>query len=166
MKHSHMLVIVLGGLMVGSLMSLVGFDVKDIFAKGGPDQFGYNYGARLFEGAADGVDKNLDGTVWGDALYGKDRLVMKWSKDWDNARFNGKAWTCDAWEDNEWNGKVSGGSGEIWHYKISWVGSELKQSPCWKAGGYPIWGEFEVIMSQGTVANKHFWDAHAVPTGF
>jgi len=154
-----------GGLVIGSLMSLVGFDIRDILAKG-PDQFGYNYGARLFEGVADGVDKNLDGTVWGDSLYGKDRLVMKWSKDWDNARFNGKNWTCDAWTTNEWNGKVPGGSGETWHYKIVWVGPQLQQSSCWAPGGYSIWGEFEVIMSQGTVANKHFWDAHAVPTGF
>ncbi len=164
--HSHILVVVLGGLVVGSVMSLVGFNVRDIFAKGGSDEFGYNYGARLFQGAADGVDKSLDNTVWGDPLYAKDHLVMKWSKAWDDARFSGVGWTCDAWETNEWNGKVPGGSGEVWHYKIVWVGPGLEKSPCWASGGYAIWGEFEVIMSQGSIANKHFWEAHAVPTGF
>lgn len=134
--------------------------------KGGFDEFGYNYGARLFVGPADGVDRILDGKVWGDPTYANDHLVMKWSEAWDKARFNGGEWTCGAWETNEWNGKVPGGSGEIWHYKIVWVGSELENSPCWRDGGYLIWGQFEVIMSHGTVMNEHFWDAHAVPTGF
>lgn len=132
----------------------------------GFDQFGYNYKARLFNGKADGVDKNLDGAVWGDPTYANDRLVMKWSKGWDDARFNGADWTPDAWEDNEWNGKVPGGSGEVWHYKIIWVGPELEESQYWREGGYPIWGQFEVIFSQGSVANEHFWETHANPAGY
>lgn len=132
----------------------------------GFDEFGYNYQARIFVGPADGVDRVLDGKVWGDPTYANDHLVMKWSKAWDNARFHGGVWTCDAWEDNEWNGMVPGGSGETWHYKIVWVGSELENSPCWREGGYPIWGAFEVIFSHGTVANEHFWDAHAIPAGY
>ena len=163
--HVHFLGGTLAGLAAAVVLSLIGFNIGDLFA-GGFDEFGYNYKARIFSGVADGVDKSLDGTVWGDARYGKDRLVMKWSKDWDNARFNGAEWNCNAWEDNEWNGKVPGGSGEAWHYKIKWVGPELEKSPCWATGGYPIWGSFEVIMSQGSVANKHFWEAHAVPTGY
>ena len=132
----------------------------------GFDEFGYNTQARLFNGKADGVDRILDGKVWGDPTYANDRLVMKWSKAWADARFNGAAWTSEAWEDNEWNGKVPGGSGEIWHYKIVWVGPDLQNSPNWHTGGYPIWGQFEVIFSQGTVGNQHFWDAHAKPAGF
>ncbi len=132
----------------------------------GYDQYGYNYTAMMFQGPADGVDRNLDGTVWGDPTYAKDHLVMKWSKAWNDARYNGAAWTPNAWEDNEWNGKVPGGSGEVWHYKISWVGSQLQSSPYWKAGGYPIWGQFEVIFSQGTTANQHFWETHANPAGY
>lgn len=132
----------------------------------GFDQFGYNYQARLFNGAADGVDRTLDGKVWGDPRYGKDHLVMKWSKAWDDARFNGAPWTGEAWEDNEWNGKVPGGSGEVWHYKIVWVGPTLQASPLWKPGGYPIWGQFEVIFSQGTAANLHSWETHATPSGY
>lgn len=131
----------------------------------GFDEFGYNYQARLFNGKADGVDRVLDGTVWGDSTYANDHLVMKWSKAWDDARFNGAPWTPDAWEDNEWNGAVPGGSGEVWHYKIIWVDSDLESSQYWQPGGYAIWGEFEVIMDQGVAAGAHIWFTHAVPNG-
>jgi len=133
---------------------------------GGFDQFGYNYTARIFVGPADGVDRNLDGKVWGDPTYANDHLVMKWSKGWDDARFHGAPWTQEAYEDNEWNGQAPDGSGEVWHYKIIWVGPELEESPYWREGGYRIWGQFEVIFSHGTTANDHFWDAHAVPSGY
>jgi hypothetical protein len=132
----------------------------------GFDEFGYNYQARLFNGLADGSDRNLDGTVWGDPTYANDRLVMKWSKAWDDARFNGAAWGPDAWTDNEWNGMTPGGSQEIWHYKIIWVGPELENSKYWKEGGYAVWGEFEVILSQGVVDGKHIWETHASPSGY
>lgn len=135
-------------------------------AKNGFDEFGYNYAAKIFVGRADGVDRNLDNAVWGDPTYANDHLVMKWSNAWDEARFNGQPWTCDAWTDNHWNGQVPGGSGEVWHYKIVWVGPELEQSPCWREGGYPIWGQFEVIFSQGTVGNEHFWEVHARAPGY
>lgn len=137
-----------------------------VYAKGGFDQFGYNYQARVFVGPADGVDKVLDGKVWGDPTYANDHLVMKWSKGWDDARFNGTPWTADAWEDNEWNGMVPGGSSETWHYKIIWVGPQLQNSPYWREGGYAIWGQFEVIMSQGSVDGEHIWETHATPTGY
>jgi len=134
--------------------------------KGGFDQYGYNYNARLFNGLADGVDRKLDGTYWGNTTYANDHLNMKWSKAWDNARFHGVAWNPDAWTTNHWNGQCKNGSGEVWHYKIIWVGPELEESPYWRPGGYPIWGQFEVIMSHGTYMNQHFWDAHAKPLGF
>ena len=129
------------------------------------DEFGYNYQARIFVGRADGVDRVLDGTVWGDPTYANDKLVMKWSKGWDDARFHGVKWRPDAWCINEWNGMVEGGSGEVWHYKIVWVGPELENSPYWREGGYAIWGQFEVIMSQGTVQGEHIWETHATPSG-
>ena len=139
--------------------------VAPALAKGGFDQYGYNYGARLFNGPADGVDRNLDGTYWGSTLYANDHLVMKWSKGWDAARFGGAAWGPDAWCTNHWNGRVPGGSGENWHYKIIWVGSGLEDSPYWRDGGYPIWGQFEVIFSHGTTPDGHFWETHATPSG-
>jgi hypothetical protein len=132
----------------------------------GFNTYGYNYTASLFNGAADGVDKSLDGMVWGDATYANDHLVMNWNAEWD--RGNDEGWTDDyyaAWTTNHWNGNVPGGSGEVWHYKIIWVGPELEDSPYWVDGGYPIWGRFEAVMDQGTVANEHFWYAHATPNG-
>lgn len=134
----------------------------------GFDEFGYNYNARIFNGAADGVDRNLDNAVWDDPIYAKDHLVMKWSKGWDDARFHGAPWTPEAWENNEWNGKVPDGSGEVWHYKIQWVGPCGANGAPRADGGYCIWGQFEVLMSHGTVANEHFWEAHghAIPNGY
>ena len=133
---------------------------------GGFDEFGYNYKAMNFVGKADGVDRILDGKVWGDPLYANDHLVMKWSKAWDDARFHGAQWTPDAWVDNEWNGKLPNGSDVTEHVKIIWVGSSLENSQYWRAGGSPIWGEFEVIMDQGMTGTSHYWYAHAVPNGF
>jgi hypothetical protein len=149
-----------------ALLAVLVGSVAPVFAQGGFDQFGYNYQARIFVGKADGVDRILDGKVWGDPTYANDHLVMKWSKGWDDARFHGAPWTPAAWEDNEWNGNVEGGSGEIWHYKIIWVGSAGEGSLYWREGGYLVWGQFEVIMSHGTVANEHIWETHATPTGY
>ncbi len=132
----------------------------------GFDEFGYNYQARIFSGKADGIDRVLDGKVWGDPTYANDHLVMKWSQAWDDAKFHGGTWGPDAWENNEWNGAVDGGSGEVWHYKIVWVGPELESSPYWHDGGYAIWGEFETIMDMGTADGEHTWYAHATPTGY
>lgn len=135
----------------------------------GFDEFGYNYQARVFVGSADGVDRNSDGTVWGDPAYANDQLVMKWSKGWDDARFHGGEWGPDAWEDNEWNGMSPDGSSEVWHYKIIWVGTELEESPYWREGGYSIWGQFEVIMDQGINTSNglgHIWWANANPCGY
>ena len=134
--------------------------------KGGFDEYGYNYAAGIFVGLGDGQDHVFDGAVWGDPTYANDHLVMKWSKAWDDARYHGGAWTCDAWVDNEWNGRVPGGSGQVWHYKIVWVGPELEDSPCWREGGYALGEEFEIIFSHGTFENEHLWDAHVVPGGF
>ena len=136
-------------------------------ARAGFDEFGYNYVAGIFEGPADGVDRVIDGAVWGDPTYANDHLVMKWSKGWDVARFEGGAWGPSAWEDNQWNGNVPGGSGEIWHCKIIWVGPDLESSIYWVDGGYPIWGQFEVIMEQGVLPGEgHVWSTHANPCGY
>src|SRR3990167_355186 len=58
---------------------------------GGFDQYGYNDTARIFNGPADGVDRSLDGTVWGDPTYASDHLSMKWNAEWD--RGNDEGWT-------------------------------------------------------------------------
>jgi hypothetical protein len=166
-RYSSFVLVLSAGIFIGNFLTSLSAKQSVLGQETtGFDKFGYNYNARIFNGKADGVDKVLDGKVWGDPAYANDRLVMKWSKAWDDARFRGQSWTPDAWEDNEWNGKLSGGSGEVWHYKIVWVGKELQNSPYWKEGGSPIWGEFEVIFSQGSVANEHFWDIHAKSPGY
>lgn len=161
-NHYHPLVIVFATLLVVAAL----FTASQRDTEGKFDDYGYNYKAMIFNGKLDGADRNLDGTYWGDPTYANDKLVMKWSKAWDDARFGGKPWGPGAWVDNEYNGKGKDGSGEIWHYKIIWVGSELQDSAHWREGGSPIWGQFEVIMSQGTVANEHFWEVHANPNGY
>lgn len=133
----------------------------------GFDDFGYNQTARMFNGKADGVDRMLDGAVWGDPFYANDRLVMKWNAEWD--RGNDESWAnppYDAWTDNEWNGKTKNASGETWHYKIVWVGPCGATGTPVEGGGYCIWGQFAVIMSQGTFGKTHIWDVLANPAGF
>ncbi len=132
-------------------------------AAGTFDELGYNRTARIFNGLADGTDGVLDGLLWGDATYANDKLNMKWTAEWD--RGNAEGWTGSypgAWISNQWNGKVTGGSGEVWKYKIKWIGADGEVPD----GAYRIWGSFAVIMSHGTVANEHFWDAHSNPSGF
>lgn len=132
---------------------------------GGFDKYGYNYKARIFVGRADGVDRNLNGLFNGYPKYANDELVMKWSKAWDDARFHGAAWQPGAWLINEWNGKVPGGTGEVWHYKIIWVGPEEQSSPYWVEGGEPIWDDKEIIFSQGINDLGHVWEVLAQPAG-
>ncbi|MEA2593586.1 MAG: hypothetical protein QOF01_55 [Thermomicrobiales bacterium] len=49
----------------------------------GYDQFGYNYQAHMFNGTYDSVDRNIDGTYFGDiGDYVDDSLIMKWSDAW------------------------------------------------------------------------------------
>lgn len=137
-------ILIITTLLIGAVPALAAKSVDTGF-----DQYGYNYQARIFVGPGDGVDRNLDGTVWGDPTYAKDHLVMKWSKDWDDARFNGALWTPNAWCTNEWNGMNPDGSGWTEHFKCIWVGPELENSPYWRVGGQPIWRQFETLMDQG-----------------
>ena len=131
----------------------------------GFDEFGYNDVANIFVGPADGVDRVLDGKVWGDPDYAQDLLVMKWNAAWENCNENRSPATCTgAWLANEWNGQAPGGSGEVWHYKIIWVGACGAGGTAPPDGGYCIWNEYAVVLSQGT-AGEHFWDAHAQPNG-
>jgi hypothetical protein len=84
----------------------------------------------------------------------------------DDARFHGGAWSPDAWEIYRWNGMVPGGTGDVWQFKIFWVGPELMDSPYWREGGFPYAFEFEIIMYQGTFDGNHLMFIHVVPNGF
>lgn len=134
----------------------------------GFNQCGYNYKARVFSGLADGVDRMLDGKVWGDSTYANDHLVMKWNAAWDSCNANGydnSAFCLGAWTTNEWNGMGAHGSSTTDHVKIIWVGSAGEASPYWVTGGSSIWDNYEVIMDQGMAGGQHFVWAFATPNG-
>lgn len=138
----------------------------------GFDEFGYNRAARIFVGTGSSwcqgklhLTKEACDLYMG--IYANDQLVMKWNSEWD--RGNAENWANGpyaAWENNEWNGQVPGGSGEVWHYKIKWVGALLENSPLWVEGGYAIWGQFETIMDQGTSGGEHIWYTKGIPAGY
>ena len=137
-------------------------------AAGGFDQFGYNDTARVFSGPADGVDRVLDGKVWGDTTYANDHLVMKWNAAWDACNDNGynnAVYCAGAWLTNQWNGMNPDGTQSVWHYKIIWVGSSGTGSTYWVPGGYSVWGNYEVISDQGVDSNGHQVYAQGIPNG-
>lgn len=153
------------------LVILLSVPVSALAAGGGFDQYGYNDTGRIFNGTGSSWCVAGGGTETSCAVsmapYANDQLVMKWSDDWD--RGNTEGWTGvydKAWTSNEWNGAFPGGSGEVWHYKIIWVGSQLEDGPYWRDGGYAIWGQFEVIMDQGMSDGAHYWLAHGTPSGY
>jgi hypothetical protein len=167
-------------ILVGIVMLFAVIVVAPAFAGGGFDEFGYNWTARTFVGTAEswymarGYTHEAAEAYWG--IYAHDKIVMKWSMAWQMAEFgpdgireNGDelAWTTDAWCTNEWNGAVKGGSGEVEHVKIIWVGPELENSPYWREGGYDIWGQFEVILDFycGPAVEGIEWYALATPNG-
>ncbi|HEX9012032.1 MAG TPA: hypothetical protein VF813_00900 [Anaerolineaceae bacterium] len=132
----------------------------------GFNQYGYNYTARIFNGtgASWAESKGLPADYLG--INAPDKLVMKWNAEWDRGNLeNWEKGPYRAWEDNEWNGKVPGGSGQVWHYKIVWVGT-CTEGETLDSGGYCIWGQFAVIMDQGTADGIHQFLAHGLPTGY
>lgn len=150
---------------------MLGTTFVPAFSAGGFDQYGYNDTARLFNGTGSSwcLAKSLPVNCLG--IYSPDKLVMKWNAEWD--RGNAEGWTdpngYNAWTNNEWNGKIKGGSGAVWHYKIVWVGDYTANPSLIPDGGYGIWGQFAVIMDQGTDPNLgpgHLWFAHANPNGY
>ena len=136
-------------------------------AAGGFDQYGYNDTARIFNGTGSSWCLAGGSSAGCMGAYSNDKLVMKWTADWD--RGNAENWAnppyTGAWIDNEWNGK-KGGSGSVWHYKIAWVGSCGADGTPLPDGGYCIWGQFETLMDQGTDAGAHYWFAKATPNGY
>ena len=139
-------------------------------APGGFNESGYNYKARIFNGTGESwsLAKGLSADYLG--IYSKDKLIMKWNAEWD--RGNAENWAhppYNAWEDNEWNGNVKGGSGAVWHYKIIWVGDYTADPSLVPEGVYGIWGQFATIMDHGkdpSYGPGHLWFAHAMPAGY
>jgi hypothetical protein len=144
----------------------------------GFDEYGYNRTARNFVGTCLSWGMGKYGWTVAQATaycgdYSNDKLVMKWNAEWD--RGNAEGWTdpegYDAWEDNEWNGRTPGGSGEMWHYKISWdkgcADDGTPSTVAAKGGAYCLWGSFAMLQSQGSGADKvHVWDVLMKPAGY
>src|SRR5450759_2387270 len=136
--------------------------VHPVAAGTGFDQYGYNDTARIFNGTGESWCMAGEHTqAWCDSFLGSsiyDKLIMKWNAAWDACNLaegnDGEA-CLGAWTSNEWNGNVPGGSGVTDHYKIIWVGPEAEASLYWVAGGYTVWGSYEVIMDQGTGITGH-----------
>lgn len=151
-----------GALMFG-LLAVSAFTAKP--ADTGFNEFGYNYGARVFNGTGESwsLAKGLPADYLG--IYAPDKLVMKWNAAWDACNDLGTTDACTgAWTDNEWNG-MNGGSGSVWHYKIVWVGSCGADGNPLPNGGYCIWGSYEVLMDQGTFDGVHSL-LKATPNGY
>lgn len=160
-----------GALMLGA-MAVPAFADKP--SDVGFDDAGYNNQANLFNGTGWSwcMDKVGDVT-WCESYlgpYANDNIIMKWNDEWN--RGNAENWAYPpykAWESNEWNGMFEGGSGSVWHYKIVWDQGCASTGTPSKAGGYCIWGQFEVIMDQGVDPNYgpgHWWFAHGLPNGY
>jgi hypothetical protein len=160
MKKLLLVMILLAGLVMIMPVSAKGFN-----------EFGYNDQARIFVGTGSSwcqgklaMSESECDSYMGN--YAKDKLVMKWNAEWD--RGNADRWLLGpyaAWENNEWNGRVPGGSGEVWHYKIIWVGSNCVDEP--DGGGYCIWGQFRTIMDQGSSSDRvHTILAKSNPNGY
>ena len=151
-----------------SILFIVGIAAAGQPAGKGFDDAGYNRQARIFVGTGESwcMDKIGD-RDYCDTYYGpwlNDKLIMKWNAEWD--RGNADGWDdppYDAWLSNHWNGQCKDCSGEVWQYKIKWT-SDPDNSQ------YPIWGQFEVVMSHGTYPEDghpvHFWETHETPTGY
>lgn len=117
----------------------------------GFDQFGYNYQAHEFNGTYDSVDRNIDGTYWGDiGDYVNDRLRMKWSDDWLSNKdctgdgkldrgIPGAYGISRGWLTNQVEGEYIDVDGNVQHYtyfaKIVWVGP-----------GGPLWGQYQIVQ--------------------
>ncbi|MHB8362597.1 MAG: hypothetical protein ACYDBX_03180 [Patescibacteria group bacterium] len=130
----------------GAVSALVlGIGAVSVLAKGGFTS------ARIFNGTTASYCLSVDApTTCAGNPY--DHVIMKWNAQWDNCNahgYNTAKYCLGAWVDNEFNGNVPNGSGGVWHYKIIWVGSAEQSSVYWLPGGYPIWGNYEVIMDQG-----------------
>ena len=146
----------------------------------GFDEYGYNLTARNFVGTGESWAMGKLGYTHEQAeeymgIYAHDQIVMKWNAEWDRGNDEGwsnppyRAWTTNEWNGmvgRDWDGSIVQGSGEVWHYKIVWVGPLLQNGPYWRPGGEPIWGEFEIVMDQGTVRGEgHITFAVAKPNG-
>lgn len=139
---------------------------------GGFDQYGYNRTARNFVGTCLSWHMGKFSSTEAQAQaycgnWSNDKLVMKWNAEWD--RGNAEGWNdpngYDAWVNNEWSGRADG-SGEVWRYKIVWVGDYTAHPELIPSGAYGMWGQFAVLMDNGMTAEHEHLLTHSGPAGY
>lgn len=153
------------------------------FILSGFDQWGYNYGAHLFNGEYCDVYRNA---AWCQAYRGVS-LSMKWNEEWlassdcdgdgllDRHRGFATYRGSGAWTTNHMSGKDSGGRRWVYFVKIVAAPEDARlQGGVWyapngKAIGYAIWGEFAVLLeveNDPTTGNHGQTYKSAVAPGF
>lgn len=138
-------------------------------AKGGFDEWGYNYGAHMFNGTYCDAYKNAP---WCQA-YAEDNLLMKWNDAWLSSEdLNGDG-SLDrhfglpsyigsgAWLTNHQTGVYLGDDGaqHTWTYFVKIVAMPSAGFDCTQLGGYSIWGEFCVVQE---IYNDAYAGSHGV----
>lgn len=157
------------GLVMALMAVAIGaLGIAVVSAADGFDENGYNRDARIFNGPASGwcLDRGAPANCLG--IYSNDHLKMKWNAEWD--RGNAEGWSNPpyaAWEDNQWNGNVPGGSGTSEHFRTVWDQGCVDSGGVESSNGAPcIWGQFEVLMDHGKALDgTHEWWSKANPAG-
>ena len=134
----------------------------------GFDAYGYNRCASNFNGtfagwcAARGEGPTCAGTT------GDTKLVMKWNDGWDLGNF--EKWShgpYNATLDNEIKGALADGTPFSEHFKTHWdAGCVSSAGVASSNGGSCIWGQFEILMDQGSQDGSHIWWTKMSPAGF
>lgn len=105
----------------------------------GYDAYGYNYGARMFNGTYDSSDRVLDGKYFGaTGDYVDDKLTMKWSADWlasEDCNGDGRLDRGPDGISRGWTTNHVVGDGSTYFVKIVWVGP-----------GGSLWGQYEIVQ--------------------
>lgn len=134
----------------------------------GFDANGYNRCAGIFNGTMAGycADRGQGPTCA--ATTGDTKLVMKWNAGWDLGNF--EHWSnppYDATIDNEFNGAYTDGTPFSEHFKAHWdLGCKESGGLASFGGGSCVWGQFEILMDQGTEDGAHIWWEKMSPAGF
>lgn len=134
----------------------------------GFDSFGYNRCASIFNGTFAGycAQRSQGPTCAG--TTGDTKLVMKWNDGWDLGNFEG--WSNGPYYatlDNEINGALADGTPFSEHFKTRWdAGCVASGGVTSSNGGSCIWGQFEILMDQGTQDGAHTWWTKQTPAGY
>ena len=128
-----------------------------VFAAGGFDQWGYNYGAHLFNGFYGNYSRPVTPVSEGD------KLIMKWNDAWlSTTRERPASYIgSGAWLTNHMSGSYIGDDGKdhTWTYFVKIVAMPTVGYDCTQLNGYPIWGAMCVVQE---INNDPYAGIHGV----